>query len=113
MNLAETYPEDFDRVGYRRAPAGLFHGYDLGKLLIAALKTVDLDQPAQQIRADLILALRQIDGPVEGLLRIYERPFSTPEGMKNSTAHEALSIHDFCMARFDQNDRIVPMRTAS
>lgn len=105
--IISANPDAFDDSGYLRAPAGLFHGYDLGRILVAALSQIDFSHPIADLRTDLIAALEAVEGPIAGLLRDYDKPFSaaTPG---QSDAHEALRVADFCMARFDANDRITP-----
>jgi branched-chain amino acid transport system substrate-binding protein len=110
--IAEAYPEDFDSEGYLRAPAGFFHGFDLGLLLIEALGRVDPDADITTQRAMFVDALTEIEGPVAGLLRSYAFPFSS-YSPQQPEAHEALELADFCMARFDAQDRIVTARADS
>lgn len=108
-NLSNTFGDAFDSEGYLPAPAGLFHGYDLGLILVHALERIDLDQPITHTRRALVNALERIEGPIPGLLRDYEQPFS-PAHSASPDAHEALRASDFCMARFDESNRIVPIR---
>ncbi|MBO9473556.1 ABC transporter substrate-binding protein [Shimia sp. R10_1] len=110
--VARTYQEDFDAEGYLRAPAGFFHGFDLGLLLIEALRQVDPSVDIASQRAMFVAAMTQIEGPISGLLRSYSLPFS-PYAPDNPDAHEALDVGDFCMARFDADDRIVTARADS
>lgn len=105
--IFQAYPNDFDSSGYLKAPAGFFHGFDLGVLLIAALQEVDPNTVPMAARGDLVAALENLSAPQEGLLRRYEAPFRKFDG-SDPDAHEALALEDFCMARFDHNDRIVP-----
>jgi branched-chain amino acid transport system substrate-binding protein len=105
--IRASFIEDFDGEGYLSAPAGMFHGFDLGVLLIEALQKIDLSLEAGARRLALVQALENIEGPVVGLLRSYERPFADPS--HGEDAHEALELQDFCMAQFDSNDKIVPM----
>lgn len=108
--IVKTYGEDFDESGYLRAPAGFFHGYDLGLLLIEALRNIEVEADIATQRAMLIKALTNIEGPIDGLLRRYEFPFSE-YATQNPEAHEALEVGDFCMARFDNEDRIVTAKS--
>lgn len=88
------------------APPGFAHGYDLGKLLIAALSTVDFSMDTEKIRLSLRNALENIEGKVVGLIKTYEKPFSkwSPD---NKDAHEALGLDDICMAKYAEDDSIL------
>lgn len=104
--IQAAFPDDFDAAGYIAAPAGFIHGFDLGLLLVEALKSVDHTADIAQQRAQLIAALHQLDAPVEGLLKTYQTPFAD-SWREDHDAHEALETSDFCMSRFDEQDRIV------
>lgn len=83
-----------------RAQVGFAHAYDLTRLLLAALEKVDLDQPMSEVRADLRNTLEQLDEPVDGLVKQYQRPFSRFDPRHNPNGHEALHEEDFCMGHF-------------
>lgn len=104
-------------AGYRRlsdisAPTGFTHGYDLAKVLIAAVKQAskspDWGKDIRAKRRAVRHALEQLDEPVDGILKTYEKPFSaySPD---NIYAHEALGVHDLCFARFAENGELVDM----
>ncbi len=77
------------------APTGTAHAYDLIHLLAVAL-----EQAGKVGRVELQQALEKI--PVyQGLVKTYSPPFT-------ATMHDALSVEDFCMARYDEDGVIVP-----
>lgn len=81
------------------APTGFIHAYDLTKLLIAAAQQVGLSGDPQQDRANLRMALENLQQPVKGLIKTYHHPFSE-FSEKNLDAHEALSSKDFVMGQY-------------
>ncbi len=88
------------------APPGFIHAYDLGRLVIAALEQVELSGNVETDRQALRDALEALQQPVEGLVKTYRRPFG-PWSPTDHDAHEALGLEDFCMARFDDHNRII------
>lgn len=88
-----------------RAPAGFIHAYDLGRLLLAALNTINLSDDMAANRAALRQALENLPAPVEGLVKTYQRPFS-PFTPATPDAHEALGLEDLCMARYTADNAI-------
>ena len=92
------------------APTGFVHGYDLGRVLIAAAQQAQSQsrwngQSIEDMRTALRGALLALDAPVDGILKRYAPPFS-PNTADNADGHEALSIDDFCLARFRQDGRL-------
>lgn len=85
------------------APTGFVHGYDLGRLLIAAIAqaslTPDWNGDVQAKRQAVKTALEALETPVQGILATHMRPFS-PYSEDTRDAHEALGLDDLCMARF-------------
>lgn len=91
------------RLAEIAAPAGFVHGYDLTRVLIAAVAQAAKD-PAWngdiRTRRRLVkAALEALEDPVEGVLALYEKPFG-PYKKPGSAAHEALGADGLCMARF-------------
>lgn len=90
---------------------GFVHGYDLTKLLLAAVEQA-AQSPAWQgapiaKRRDMVrLALEDLPGPVEGILKSYTHPFAV-YSPANQDAHEALGLPDLCMASFSETGRLV------
>ncbi len=82
-----------------KAPTGFIHAYDLTRLLIAATEQLELSDDIGTARRQVRDALEAIPGPVEGLVRNYERPFR-PMSDDNSADHEALGIGDLRMGQF-------------
>lgn len=97
------FPNEFESIETLEAPTGFAHGYDLGLLLLAALRSSDLSAPIEELRANVRSALETLDAPVEGLMKTYQRPF-TPQG---PDAHEALGAADLCLAQYDREGRVV------
>lgn len=88
------------------APAGFFHAYDLTLLLIAALEESGAQPDVETLRWRVRETLESLSEPVAGLMRTYRKPFAafaaaTPD------AHEALGLDDMCMARWDDDGRMV------
>ena len=86
------------------APTGFVHGYDLGRVLIAAAAQASAepawDGSILEKRRALHNALERLAAPVEGILKTYQPPFR-PHNEDPAAGHEALSGNDLCMARFD------------
>ncbi|WP_240701033.1 ABC transporter substrate-binding protein [Pseudoalteromonas phenolica] len=85
-----------------QAPAGFIHGYDLGLLFAQAMTQIKMDREIKIVRSRLRDALENIELPIEGLIKVYSRPFKR-EGVD---AHEALGLSDFCMATYKNNGAI-------
>jgi branched-chain amino acid transport system substrate-binding protein len=80
-----------------KSPCGLAHAYDLTRILAMAIeKAGSIDR--RKVRD----ALEQL-GRYEGLVRIYDPPFT-------STRHEALSPENVFMARYDKKGLISAIR---
>ena len=99
------FPKTLDDPITMSAPAGFFHSYDLAKIVFSALAHVDLNLPLLRIRQQLKVELESLRVPVHGLIKQYKQPFSV-WSETNDSAHEALGLADFCMARFDDDGYI-------
>lgn len=97
----KLFKNDFD-IETLQAPAGFIHGYDLGLIFAQAISQIKISTSITQTREDLRSALENIDTPIEGLLKVYSRPFSN----KGQDAHEALGLADLCMAKYKDNGSI-------
>jgi branched-chain amino acid transport system substrate-binding protein len=84
-----------------QAPAGFVHAYDLTKLLISALKQINVHQPIKAVRQDLKTKLEAMSTPVSGLIKNYQHPFS-PYQLNNKNGHEALSPSHYAMGFYDE-----------
>jgi branched-chain amino acid transport system substrate-binding protein len=95
------------------APAGFVHGYDLARVFIAAAeqaaKTDGWGKDIADKRAALKTALENLQDPVVGILKTYERPFSA-YGPQSLDAHEALGAQDLCMAEYSADGRLHHVR---
>lgn len=89
-----------------KAPVGFIHAYDITRLLLAALNKISLSDDIVANRRAIKSALETLDTPVQGLIKTYEQPFSVFSD-DNLDAHEALSIDNYCMARYGDNDEIL------
>lgn len=89
-----------------RSPVGFIHGYDLTRLLLQALNSIELTDNISANRNNVRVALEQLTEPNEGLVKTYEAPFSVFDG-ENPDAHEALGSDDICMARYNGQDDII------
>lgn len=85
------------------AITGFVHGYDLTRLLIEAVKqasdTNDWNGSIEGRRLAVKKALENLETPVDGILKRYDRPFRV-QSPQDRDAHEALGLNDLCMARF-------------
>ncbi|MGL1893080.1 MAG: ABC transporter substrate-binding protein [Spirochaetaceae bacterium] len=88
-----------------KAPNGFIHSYDLTRIFIEACKHINFTEDIKLNRELLRVALESVETPIKGLVKTYNKPFSTftPE---NDSAHEALSIDNFRMARYLPNGSI-------
>lgn len=96
-------PEDI------KAPNGFIHAYDLTKLLITVLKNLDHTGSIGIDKNLLRDGFENIESPVQGLIKVYERPFSTYSS-HNDSGHEALGAEDFRMAKFKYDGSILILR---
>ena len=93
-----------------KAPAGFVHGYDITRLFIEAASQAALTGSAQVDRARIRTELEQLEKPVSGLLKVYQKPYGVfSEEAKD--AHEALSVSDYMMAKYDEEGWIIPLHT--
>jgi branched-chain amino acid transport system substrate-binding protein len=88
-----TEPKDL------KAPVGFIHAYDLTKIFIEAFKSIEFTDDIQKNRNTLRESLENIERPVIGLVKTYNKPFSK-YNINNIFAHEALNIDDFVMAKY-------------
>jgi branched-chain amino acid transport system substrate-binding protein len=100
------FPNEIRTAADITAPTGFIHAYDLTKILIAAVDRIDLTGDMEADRAARRSSLEQIEKPVRGLVKVYEKPFS-PFVESHPDAHEALTRDDLVMARYGSQDEIV------
>ncbi|MGZ0188767.1 MAG: ABC transporter substrate-binding protein [Alphaproteobacteria bacterium] len=80
------------------SPVGVAHAYDLVHLLRAAIiKAGSVNRPEVRDALEML-------GPLEGLMRNYDPPFT-------EARHDALDARGFRLSRFDANGVIVPANT--
>jgi branched-chain amino acid transport system substrate-binding protein len=107
LSAAKTqYPEVIKLANDIGSPVGFIHGYDITKLLLAAIGGVELSDDMLKNRNLVRLALENIRQPVEGLVKTYQHPYSVFSA-SNVDAHEALGEKNYCMAYYNEKDDIV------
>ena len=88
------------------AQTGFVHGYDLTRLLIAAIKQAGLSGNNKEDRLAIKNALEHLEKNVQGLLKRYRRPFS-PYSPKSPDAHEALEFADYTMGYYGEKNEVI------
>jgi branched-chain amino acid transport system substrate-binding protein len=88
-----------------KAPIGFAHAYDITSILLKILSQSDLSQSASAIRYQVKNKLEMPIG-FNGLVKLYEYPFTKYDPKKNIRAHEALDMTDICMGYYDQHGKI-------
>jgi len=74
-------------------------------LIISALQQITLTGDMKQDRYSFKQALESLQRPVQGLIKKYNKPFSTWDKQQQD-AHEALRLENFCMATFGESNQI-------
>ncbi|MEM5545077.1 ABC transporter substrate-binding protein [Pseudoalteromonas fuliginea] len=87
------------------SPAGFIHAYDLTKILLQAISQTTLTDDIQKNRANIRLALENLNQPIDGLIKQYKQPF-TLWSSDDPDAHEALGLDDLCMANYKPDGSI-------
>ena len=88
-----------------KAPAGFIHAYDLTKLLITAIKQSGLKGDKHHDINMIKLALEDLNTPVHGLIKLYQRPYS-PYTLDNINAHESLDETDYAMGYYQADNSV-------
>lgn len=98
------------------APTGFVHGYDLTRVLVAAMRqaagTPEWAGDIREKRRAIHAALENLETPVEGILKTYSPPFA-PYSEDARDAHEALGVEDLCMAAFTENGVLSDSRSGT
>lgn len=89
-----------------KASTGFVHAYDLTKLVISAINQVKLSGNRAQDSVLIHHALEHLAMPVKGLLKEYHRPFS-PYNQQTVNAHEALTMEDYAMGKYGDNNEVI------
>lgn len=106
VSLAQSlFPGQFTDPRDLRAPVGFIHGYDLARILIAAIQEAGLTGDTVADRARIRNTLENLQTPVDGLIRTHSAPFR-PYVVEDFDAHEALGRKDLCMAKYDADGRL-------
>ena len=93
------FPETFTDEATLPAPAGFIHAYDLANVFLTALSNTPVNQDVKLMRESLRVQLENLQQPVTGLIKTYQRPF-TSWSENTPDAHEALGLSDLCMAKY-------------
>lgn len=109
LALAIESNKDIKHKGDIHAQTGFIHAYDLTKIMIAAIEQVKLTGNKNTDSRLVHQALEGLKQPVQGLLKKYQRPF-TPYSKENPDAHEALTITDYSMGKFNNNNEVVLLK---
>jgi branched-chain amino acid transport system substrate-binding protein len=109
LALAIKSNEGLNNKNDIKAQTGFIHAYDLTKIIIAAIGQIELTGNKDQDKALIHYALEHLVNPVQGLLKIYQQPFS-PFNQQNFNAHEALTMSDYSMGRYNAKDEIVLLK---
>jgi len=102
----ELFPSEIKKPEDIKAPTGFIHAYDLTRIFITAANQVKFGNDIKANRNALRLALENIQQPVEGLIKIYKKPFTSFSESKPD-AHEALGLDNYTMGYFGQNNEII------
>lgn len=106
FELAKKNNVDINNKFDIKAQTGFVHAYDLTKLMISAINQAGLTGNKSVDKLAIHKALTNLKLPVKGLLKNYEHPFSI-YSESNPDAHEALSLNDYTMGYFGENDEVV------
>lgn len=105
LRAQKLFPSEFDSYHELLAPVGFIHAYDLTRLLIHSLSQVKLTQDIVTNRNLLRLQLESISQPIQGLIKVYDKPFSSDS--TDFDSHEALAIEDYSMAIYGAKNEVV------
>lgn len=106
LEANSLFPDEIQSGNDIKAPTGFIHAYDLTKILIESTKNIDINLPIDKQRSELRANLEDLDRPIEGLIKTYERPFDIYSD-QNPDAHEALGENDLRMAYYNDLGEIV------
>jgi branched-chain amino acid transport system substrate-binding protein len=103
------FPDHIKEPRDIRSPVGFIHGYDITKLFIIALKSIEITEDMPTNRNKVRLALENIQESTEGLIKNYKKPFGI-FSKSNPDAHEALGSNDYCMAHYGSQNEIIVLK---
>jgi len=109
LKAKNTFPE-INRKEDIKAPCGFIHAYDLTRILLGAMDQIILVSDIQANRKNIKIALENLEKPVSGLIKLYNKPFRE-FNYQTDSAHEALDISNLSMARYIANGGIRLMET--
>lgn len=106
LTLAIQANSDIEHRNDIKASSGFVHAYDLTRLMIKAIEQVKLTGNKNTDSHLIHHALENLSEPVQGLLKEYRRPFTSYSDAQPD-AHEALSIADYAMGKFNNNNDVI------
>lgn len=108
------YPSDIRTAAQIKSPVGFIHGFDLSKILIATLQSIDPKdyEDITVLRDKVRQRLENLTTPVEGLITTYRKPFSPYDPKTSPNGHDALGVNQYCMAHYDQDGTIMIKQNA-
>jgi len=92
-----------------KAQTGFVHAYDLTKILLSAINQAQLTGEVVTDRRAIHHALENLEDEVNGLIKRYRRPFSAVSPT-NQDGHEALSLPDYLMGYYGQDNNVVLLK---
>lgn len=106
LRAKRLFPDELENMSDIPAPPGFIHSYDLGKVVLTALRSSTLTGDIVQDRGRLRNALENMPESVQGLIKTYNKPFHAWAEDRDD-AHEALGLNDFCMAHYNKAGHII------
>ena len=103
----DLFPDAIETARDIHAPAGFIHAYDLTRLLDAAVNQAGLTGDIVHDRAQVRRALESLQQPVQGLVKVYNKPFSVYSPDSARDAHEALGPKDWALGRYGDRGEIL------
>jgi branched-chain amino acid transport system substrate-binding protein len=104
-SAVSLFPKELNDPKKLVAPTGFIHAYDLGKIALEAMRTMEWGESPKASRGHFRLAMENLQKPVEGLVKTYEKPFRAWTE-NDPDAHEALGQEDLAFGRFTTNGSI-------
>jgi len=109
LTSAQSLFSDIESASDIKAQTGFVHAYDLTKILLSAINQAGLTGDLLADKRAIHHALENLEQPVKGLIKTYKRPFSTVDA-SNPDGHEALSLSDYLMGYYGENNDVVLLK---
>lgn len=104
INKLKRLSSNIKEISDLKAATGFIHAYDLGLLIKASLDQINLKESPKEIKLKLKNKLENLETPVQGLVRTYQKPFSN--NLSDQNAHEALDENFFDIGYYDKDGNI-------